>query len=594
MKEFMTGNEAIARGAYEAGVHFASAYPGTPSTEIVENLQQYGPVKAEWAPNEKVAMESAIGASIAGGRSFAAMKMVGVNVAADPLFTYAYMGVNGGFVFVSADDPGQFSSQNEQDNRNYAKFARVAMFEPSDSQECKDMMIEAYEVSEKYNTTVMMRMTTRIDHGKSLVELGERKEVPMKEYTREMGNTTFIALPAKTRLLRPKLDEKFAKLAEYSENTPFNREEWNDSDIGIITSGISYQYSKEVFGDKANYLKLGFTNPIPMKKIKEFADKVDTLYVIEELDPYIERQLKEEGIECIGKEKLPDRGELSTNIIAEALLGEKTEKIEVDQEKLVGRPPTLCAGCPHRGFFYELGKIKNAVVTGDIGCYTLGAAPPLAAMDTCICMGGSAGTGYGAQRIFDYADIDKRAIAVMGDSTFFHTGINGILNAIYNGGRLITCVLDNRTTAMTGHQDNPGTGQTAHGDVTQVIDIEEVVRALGCEHVRTINPHDLDEVREAFDWAMGLDEPSVIITRYPCALKKYSDIDMEEFGPLDRKFYVDQDDCIGCKKCTKTGCPAIHFQFDINKSSINPAQCVGCSVCAQVCPVDAIKVKEDK
>ncbi|NLY08751.1 MAG: indolepyruvate ferredoxin oxidoreductase subunit alpha [Tissierellia bacterium] len=592
MKEFMTGNEAVARGVYEAGVHFASAYPGTPSTEILENIEKYEEVTAEWAPNEKVALESAIGASIAGGRSFAAMKMVGVNVAADPLFTYAYMGVNGGFVFVSADDPGQFSSQNEQDNRNYAAFARIAMFEPSDSQEAKDMVKEAYRVSEEYNTTVMLRMTTRVDHSKSLVELGEREEVSIKPYDRAMGSSRFDAVPAKSKRHRLDLVGRFEKLREYSENTPFNFEEYHTDKIGVVTSGVAYRYAKEVFGEDASYLKLGFTNPLPMTKIKEFAKRMDKVYVIEELDPFIERQMKQEGVECIGKELLPDIGELSTKIIAEKLLGKTTETISFDQDKLVLRPPTLCAGCPHRGFFYTLGKLKNVMVAADIGCYTLGGAPPLSATDTCICMGGSAGTGHGAQRIFERAGEGKRAVSVMGDSTFFHTGINGLINALYNKSKLVTCVLDNRTTAMTGHQENPGTGYTAHGDITLEMDIATIAKALGCKHVRTVNPHKMDEVNDALQWALALEEPSVIITRYPCALKKYSPEDVEEFGALDTKYEVDQDICIGCKKCTKTGCPAVHFKDAIKKSSINAAQCVGCSVCSQVCPVKAIHVKE--
>jgi len=591
MKQLMSGNEAIARGAYEAGVVFASAYPGTPSTEIVEYLQQYDEVHAEWAINEKVAMETAIGASIAGGRSLAAMKMVGVNVAADPLFTYAYMGVNGGFVFVSADDPGMFSSQNEQDNRYYAKFAKIAMLEPSDPQECKDMTKAAFDISEKYNTTVMIRTTTRVNHGQSLVELGERKEVPLKHYDREMGLSRFDAVPALSRKLRVELEERLAKLEEYSENSEFNYEIWNASNVGVITSGVAYTYAREVFGNNVNYLKLGFTHPLPKKKIKSFADKVEKLYVIEELEPYLEEELKMMGIECIGKELLPNIGELSTSIIKEKILGQKEKLIEYNKDKLVPRPPTLCAGCPHRGFFYELGKIKNIIITSDIGCYGLGGSAPLRAKDTCICMGGSVGTGHGAQFILNKKNNGGRAVAVMGDSTFFHTGMNGVANAVYNKSNEIICILDNRTTGMTGHQDNPGTGFTAHGEPTEIIDIETVVRAFGVKNVKTINPHKLDEVRETLKWAMDLDEVSVIITRYPCALKKYSKADLEEFGPLTHKYYVDEEICIGCKICTKTGCPAINFKIDEKKSSINYDQCAGCSVCSQVCPVDAIKEK---
>lgn len=589
MKQLLSGNEAIARGAYEAGLHYASAYPGTPSTEIVEVLQKYPEIRAEWATNEKVAMETAIGASIVGGRSLAAMKMVGVNVAADPLFTYAYMGVNGGFVFVSADDPGMFSSQNEQDNRHYAKFAKIAMLEPSDPQECKDMTKAAFDISEKYNTTVMVRTTTRVNHGQSLVDLGERKEVAFKDYDRNMGQTRFDAVPALSRKLRVELEARLKVLEEYSENSEFNFEIWNDSKIGVITSGVSYTYAREVFSDSVNYLKLGFTHPLPKKKMKAFADKVETLYVIEELDPYLEDELRSLGVECIGEELLPNIGELSTAILKEKILGEKEEIISFDKEMLVPRPPTLCAGCPHRGFFYELGRIKNIVITSDIGCYGLGGSAPLKAKDTCICMGGGVGTGHGAQYILNQKGEGGRAVAIMGDSTFFHTGMNGVANALYNKSNEIICILDNRTTAMTGHQDNPGTGFVAHGEPTEIIDIEDVVRAFGINNVKTINPHQLTEVKDTLKWAMDLDEPSVIITRYPCALKKYSEQDVNEFGPLTDKYFVDKETCIGCRKCTQTGCPAIHFKLDEKKSSINPDQCVGCSVCSQVCPVNAIQ-----
>ncbi|MGI6143213.1 MAG: indolepyruvate ferredoxin oxidoreductase subunit alpha [bacterium] len=593
MKVLMTGNEAIARGAYEGGVNFAAAYPGTPSTEIIENLKQYKKeIQVEWAANEKVAMETALGASIAGGRSLAAMKMVGVNVAADPLFTYAYMGVNGGFVFVSADDPGMHSSQNEQDNRHYAEFAKIAMLEPSSSQECKDMVKAAFDISELYNTAVMIRTTTRVNHGKSLVELGDRVEVKLKPYDRKMGLSRFDALPALSRKLRVELEDRLARLREYSEICEFNFVEWNTEKVGIITSGISYAYAKEVFGEKASYLKLGFTYPLPMNKIRDFANKVETLYVIEELEPFLENHIVAAGIKCIGKDKLPVIGELFPELIAERLLDKKYERIEFDRDKLVPRPPTLCAGCPHRGLFYELGKIKNIMIASDIGCYGLSGSAPLNAKDTCICMGGSAGTGHGAQRIFDLKGEGKRVVAVMGDSTFFHTGMNGLLNALYNKSNLITCILDNRTTAMTGHQDHPGTGISASGDITQEVNIEEVVRAFGCDNVRTINPHQLNEVKDTIKWALDLDEPSVIITRYPCAMKKYSDADLKEFGPLSNKCFVDEEKCIGCKKCTKTGCPAIYFKPSEGKASINSAMCVGCTVCSQVCPTNAIMVKE--
>jgi len=590
MKKLMTGNEAVARGAYEAGISFASAYPGTPSTEILENIAQYKDIVAEWAPNEKVALETAIGASIAGARALASMKMVGVNVAADPLLTYAYMGVNGALILVSADDPGMASSQNEQDNRYYAKFAKIAMLEPSDSQECKDMIKAAVKISERFDTSILFRMTQRVCHSKSLVELGERGEVPIKEYVR--NNPKYDAMPAYSRALRIKLEDRLAKLEEFSNETDLNFIEWNDRKIGIITSGVAYQYAKEVFGDKASYLKLGFTYPLPMKKIEYFASQVETLYVIEELEPYLEEQIKAHGIKCIGKEKLPNIGELSTTIIAKNLLGIEKETIKPSKDKVVGRPPTLCAGCPHRGFFYELGKFKNVLMAGDIGCYGLGGSDPLKGKDTCICMGGSAGTAHGAKKAFERFNKDMKTVAIMGDSTFFHTGINGLIGILYNKSNVVTCILDNRTTGMTGHQDHPGTGYTLSGETTNEIDIETVVRALGCNYVKTINPHNLKEVRETLKWALELDEPSVIITRYPCALKKYSEQDLKEFGPLKDKYYVDKELCIGCKRCTGTGCPAIRFNKEEKKASIEEFQCVGCSVCAQVCPKNAIIKKE--
>lgn len=586
MKKLMTGNEAVARGAYEAGISYASAYPGTPSTEILENIALYkDDIVAEWAANEKVALESAIGASIAGARSLAAMKMVGVNVAADPLFTYAYMGVNGALILVSADDPGMASSQNEQDNRHYAKFAKIAMMEPSDSQECKDMIKSAVEISEKYDTTVLFRMTQRVCHSKSLVGLGEKRETAIKDYVR--NNSKFDAVPAVSKALRVKLEDRLKSLEEFSNETELNFIEYYNKKIGIITSGVSYQYAKEVFGESASYLKLGFTYPLPMKKIKDFAAQVDTIYVIEELEPYIEEQIKANGISCIGKEKIPSIGELNADIVAKSLLGREKEFIE-SNDKVVGRPPTLCAGCPHRGFFYELGKLKNVLMSGDIGCYGLGGSEPLKGKDTCICMGGSSGVAHGAQKVFDKFGKNMRTVATMGDSTFFHTGINGLINTLYNKGNTVTCILDNRTTGMTGHQENPGTGFTLQGDITEDINIEPVVRALGCNNVRTINPHNLKEVRDTLRWALSLDEPSVIITRYPCALKKYTDADKEEFGVIDGKYYVDKELCIGCKLCTKTGCPAIRFINSEKRSSINDEQCAGCGVCSQVCPKKAI------
>ncbi|MCM1989408.1 indolepyruvate ferredoxin oxidoreductase subunit alpha [Oceanirhabdus seepicola] len=594
MKKLFTGNEAVARGAYEAGVKYASAYPGTPSTEILENVALYKDnILAEWAPNEKVALEAAIGGSLAGARTLAVMKHVGVNVAADPLFTFAYTGVNGGMILVTADEPGQHSSQNEQDNRQYAKFAKIPMFEPTDSQECKDMMKDAFELSEEYDTPILFRMTTRVCHSKGIVECYDRKEVELKEYKKDVKK--YVTVPGHSRLLRLKVEERMNKLKEFSDSTELNFFEWNNTKIGIIASGGAFGYAKEVFGNTASYLKLGFTNPLPENKIKEFAEKVDKIYIIEENDPYIEEFVKTLGIECHGKDVFPFCGEMTPDVIRKSVFGETMPSIEYDESKIVARPPSLCAGCPHRGFFYEVGKRKNVVISGDIGCYTLGFAEPYNAMDWNFCMGGSISVGHGAQQVFNMRENNqKRLISVLGDSTFFHTGINSLLDVVYNKSNSINVILDNRITGMTGHQENPGTGYTLQGKETKIVEIEPIVRACGIEHVRVVNPNNLQEVNEAFDWALALDEPSVIITRWPCVLKKFSKEDKEEFkGAFVEKCVVDKEKCIGCKKCTKVGCPAISFDKEAKKANIDSAMCVGCEVCAQVCPVSAI-VKEEK
>lgn len=595
MKELMTGNEALARGVYEAGVRFAAAYPGTPSTEILENLAEYPKehIHAEWCPNEKVALEVIIGASYAGVRSFAAMKHVGLNVAADPLFTFAYTGVNGGSVIVTADEPGQFSSQNEQDNRNYAKAAKVPMFEPADSQEAKDMVMEAFEISEKYNVPVLLRPTTRVCHSKGLVELGERQNIEIKPYVKDIKKR--IAVPANARFMKIALQENFKKMEEYSNNCKWNFMEMNDTKIGVIASGDCYLYAKEVFGDTASYLKVGFSNPLPDKLITEFAKKVDKLYVIEENDPYLEERVRILGFDCFGKNLFPENGEMLPEVIREVVFGEKIEKDPEVEQMIIPRAPTLCAGCPHRGFFYELGKRKNVVVSGDIGCYTLAFGEPYNAMDWNTCMGASISMGHGAQMVFNMKEGDekKRVVSVLGDSTFFHSGITSIINTLYNNSNAVNVILDNRITAMTGQQQNPGTGLTAQGDDAIAINIPEFVKSLGFKNVRVVNPNMLDEVKEALDWALALDEPSVIITRWPCALKKQSEMDQEEFvGAFKSQYWVDESVCIGCKKCTKTGCPAVVFQNEKKKSSIDLTKCVGCSVCAQVCPVKAIKKVE--
>ncbi|WP_316858958.1 indolepyruvate ferredoxin oxidoreductase subunit alpha [uncultured Cohaesibacter sp.] len=596
MAQFLTGNEAVARGAYEAGLSFASAYPGTPSTEILENMAALkDELIAEWAPNEKVALESAIGASIAGARALSTMKMVGVNVAADPLFSFAYSGVNGGLVLVSADDPGMHSSQNEQDNRQYAPFAKIPMFEPSDSQEAHDMVIEAFEVSETYDAPVLFRMTTRVCHSKSLVKTGERKEEVLKPYEKL---PKFDLIPANSRKLRVDLEARLRKLEDYAENCRFNRIEDNGSEIGVIGSGVGFTYAQEVFGADASYLKLGMTYPLPRKLIADFAAKVKVLYVVEELEPYLENQIKLMGIECIGKDRIPGIGELNPTIVAKALKGEDPVQIDLTDvaDKVVGRPPVLCAGCPHRGFFVELANLskkRNLIISGDIGCYGLGGADPLNAKDICICMGASASIAHGAQTVMNKFGKDARLVATMGDSTFFHTGMNSLVNVVYNKSNTITCILDNRITGMTGQQENPSTGFTLQGAPTKELEIEPLVRALGVEHVRTVDPNDLRSVRGALTWAVGLDEPSVIITKWPCVLKKLNEEEAAQYQREAPAYRVEPDVCTGCMDCINIGCPAISLT-DGKKALIDEVACDGCGVCEKVCKHFAIDPVEEE
>ena len=592
MKKLMTGNEALVQGAWEAGVLFASAYPGTPSTEILENMSLREEVVSEWAPNEKVALEAAIGASIAGVRSMASMKHVGVNVAADALFTYVYTGVNGGLVLISADEPGQHSSQNEQDNRNYAKFAKMPMLEPATSQESLDMMKAAFEISEEYDTPVLVRMTTRSCHSKGIVETGERNEAEPKPYVKNVKK--YVTVPANARGLRANLEVRMGKLAEASEKSPFNYVENPGKKIGVISSGMAYTFAQDVFGDQVSYLKLGFSYPHPLEMMKKFCQGLETVYIIEENDPIIEEAVKLLGFECHGKDTFPAYGELTPDVIRKAVTGEEKEILPLECGSVVDRPPTLCAGCPHRGFFYELGKRKNVMVAGDIGCYTLGFAPPYNAMDFNICMGASISAGHGAQQAFDRIGSDMRVVSVLGDSTFFHTGINSLIEVLYNNSRTVNVILDNRITGMTGHQENPGSGRHADNSPAPAMDIEVICRALGAKNVVTIDPNDLKKVRETFNWALALDEPSVIITRWPCALKKLIPEDKEEFvGVFEDKCAVDPEKCIACKLCLKCGCPALVFDKEANKMTIDRLQCVGCEVCAQICPKKAI-AKEGK
>ena len=580
-KHLMSGNEAIARGAYEAGVKVCSAYPGTPSTEIFESLPQYkDALYCEWAPNEKVATEVAYGAAIGGARSICAMKHVGLNVAADPMFTAAYNGINRGFVIVTADDPSMHSSQNEQDNRYYAKFAKIALIEPSDSQECKDFLKEAYYISEHFDMPVLYRTTTRVSHSKSLVSFGEREEAEPFTYTR--NNPKFNCSPANAYRNHAKVEKNLAALREYSNRCPLNRVEMKGTKVGVISASIAYLYAKDVFPEDTSFLKLGLTNPLPMDLIRDFASKVEKLYVIEELEPFMEEQIKAAGIACTGKELVSNMYELNPQRLKEMLFGEKPETKDLPV-KAGSRPPTLCPGCPHRGFFYTLGKQKNTVIAGDIGCYTLGANAPLNATDTCVCMGGGFTIAHGMSKAFAMTGQEKKIFGVVGDSTFFHSGMTGAAEIIYNKGRVIPCVLDNHITGMTGHQDNPGSGYNLQGEVASAIKIEDVLHAYGYENVIVVDPQDLTAMQKAVDDALASEIPAAIVSRRPCLLIKRIKHDIGQC-------VVDTDKCIGCKKCLSVGCPAVMIKG--KKSCIDPNQCVGCTVCAQVCPVGAISRKE--
>ena len=582
-KQLLTGNEAIARGVYEAGVLVCSAYPGTPSTEIFENLPQYSnALYCEWAPNEKVAAEVAYGASIAGVRSFAAMKHVGINVAADLIFTAAYNGVSGGFVIVSADDPSMHSSQNEQDNRHYAKAAKMAMIEPSDSQECLDFIKEAYEISEKFDIPVMFRITTRISHSKSIVTLGERKEVPAIAYKRDVAKN--VASPANAMKNHTKLEANLKKLEEYGKTSKLNKIEINGTKVGVITASVAYEYAKDVFPADTSFLKLGLTYPMPMELIKEFAAKVDKLYIVEELDGFMEEQIKAAGIDCIGKELISNLYELNPERLREMVFGVEPKAVKLDVQA-VSRPPALCPGCPHRGFFYVMGKNKSFVISGDIGCYTLGSAAPLAAMDSVVCMGGGFTIGMGMAKAFEMSgEKNKKIFGVMGDSTFFHSGLTGACEIAYNNGNVIPVVLDNSITGMTGHQENPGSGFALDGNVSSSIKIETILKAIGFENTIIVDPLDLEAMQAAVDAALTSIVPAAIITRSPCLLIKRIKFNFSSCT-------VDSEKCIGCKMCLKVGCQAVTMQQ--GKAVIDENICVGCSVCAQVCPVSAINGREN-
>lgn len=581
MKRIMTGNEAVARGAYEAGCSVAAAYPGTPSTEILENIAEYKQIYAEWSTNEKVALEIAAGASIAGARSLVAMKHVGLNVAADPLFTMAYEGVNGGLVVVSADDPGLHSSQNEQDNRLYAHHAKIAMLEPSDSGECLDYTKFAFELSERFDTPVLLRVTTRVCHGKSLVETEERREVGIRDYIKNIKK--YVMIPAFAKERHKIVEQRLLQLQDYSNTCHLNKIEWDDKRIGVITSGISYQHTREVLGDNASYLKIGLTCPLPDKLIREFAKAVERLYIIEENEPYLENHVKALGIECIGKQIIPICGELNPEIIERAMFPERKRKSYTIDITAPPRPPVLCAGCPHRGVFYALSKYKDVIVTGDIGCYSLGCTPPLEATDTLICMGAGISAGIGFEKAIKQAERGHKVFGCIGDSTFFHSGITGLIDAVYNKSKMAILILDNRTTAMTGHQENPGTGRTLMGEDTVSADLETIVKAVGVkeQNIRMIDPYDLEETQEAIRTAHDASELFVIISKRPCVLIK--DVQKQR---ANIKYTVDTKKCKRCKTCIKTGCPAIAFKD--GQVIIDKVSCNGCSLCKQVCEFNAI------
>jgi indolepyruvate ferredoxin oxidoreductase alpha subunit len=590
MKEIMTGNEAIARGAWEAGCRVAAAYPGTPSSEILENIARYDEIDAEWSTNEKVAVEVAGGAALGGARALAAMKHVGLNVAADPLFTMSYIGSNGGLVIVTADDPGFFSSQNEQDNRWYAMHAKIPMLEPSDSQECLDFIKAAFALSERFDAPFLFRVTTRVCHSKSIVETGERREVPLKPYEKNPGKC--VMQPSAALARRRAMDEREAKLRAFSNDCEFNRvERGAERRIGVIASGVSYQHAREAWSDmggKVSFLKLGFTWPLPDDLIAKFASEVETLYVIEENEPYIENFVRQLGIKCIGRESLPAIGELNAGIIRAAIRGEEASAPYKTDIAAPPRPPVLCPGCSHRGIAYALSKYKDILVSGDIGCYTLSVMPPLSVLDSVICMGASVSAGIGFRKAFPRGNARtegkkiKKIFAMIGDSTFFHSGITGLIDAVVNKSDIALCIVDNRITAMTGHQENPGTGRTIKGEVTELVDLAAICTACGvkAENVRKVDPYDLAETEKTVKDAYDSREIFVIITTRPCALIK----DVQR-GRANMRCEADMKICVKCKACMRVGCPAIEFRD--GRIEIGSA-CNGCSICAQVCPKNAI------
>lgn len=581
MKKLMLGNEAFARGLYEAGCSFVSSYPGTPSTEITEYAAKYGEIYAEWAPNEKVAMESAFGACVAGKRSFCGMKHVGLNVAADPLFTITYTGVNAGLIIGVADDPGMHSSQNEQDSRHYAIAAKLPMLEPSDSGECIEFVKLGYEISEKYDTPVFIKMCTRVAHSQSIVTESERVLPEQKPYLKD--GAKYIMMPGNAKKRHPIVEQRTLRLTEFAETSSINRlENGTDSSLGIITSSTSYQYVKEVCGDKYPVLKLGMINPLPVKKIKDFANTVSKVIVVEELDGIIESHCKNIGVDVTGKELFGPIGELSQNIVAEKL-GLTVPKGNVIKENIPMRPPVMCAGCPHRGLFYTLKKNKLTVM-GDIGCYTLGAVAPLNAIDTTICMGASVSGIHGFNKANE-GSTESKTVAVIGDSTFMHSGVTGLINIAYNGSNSTVIILDNSITGMTGHQQNPTTGYNLKGDPCAKIDLEALCKSVGIKSVRVVDPYNLKECDTVIKEELLKPEPSVIISRRPCALLKY----VKHAGPIA----ADTEKCVGCKMCMQIGCPAVSMEN--GKVKIDNTLCTGCGVCSQMCKFDVFaSLKEGK
>lgn len=577
-KRLMLGNEAAALGLYEAGCEFVSSYPGTPSTEITEFAAKYEDIYAEWAPNEKVAMESAFGASFAGHRSFCGMKHVGLNVAADPLFTLSYTGVNAGLVICVADDPGMHSSQNEQDSRHYAIAAKVPMLEPSDSKESKEYVKLAYNLSERFDTPVILKMCTRVAHCQGIVEEEERISVEPKEYVKNPQK--YIMTPANALKKHPKVEERTKAIREWAETADINRiEDGADKSYGFITSSTSYQYVKEVFGDKYPVLKIGLINPLPNKKIIDFADRVDKLVVVEELDPVIENHCNTLGLRPIGKDKFTNLYEFSQTIVADAFDIKKEVPFKLEKE-LPARPPAMCAGCPHRGLFYVLHKMKLNV-HGDIGCYTLGAMPPLNALDSTVCMGASVSGLHGFNKVD--SDNSKHTVAVIGDSTFMHSGVTGLINIAYNESDSTIIILDNSITGMTGHQQNPTTGINLKGEPAGKVNLEELCKSIGIKRVVVVDPYNLSECEEAVKGEIEANEPSVIISRRPCALLK----NVKHPGPIS----CDKNKCVGCQACMRIGCPAISMVD--GKCDIDKTLCVGCGVCGQMCKFDALPLRKE-